>query len=727
MSVRIPATDLSSAVVEEGPVPPALPSLRSDKITARHLERLAMVYIRQSTPQQLIRHQESKEVQYQLRFRAEQLGWPRERVEVIDDDLGKSGTSVQGRPGFQRLVTEVSLDHVGIIFGAEMSRLARSCRDWYQLLDVCAVFGTLIADLDGVYDPSQYNDRLLLGLKGTMSEAELHILKQRMLQGKLNKARKGELLFSLPIGYVRRANGQVGLDPDEQVQGVVRLIFEKYQELGTLNATLLYLVQHHLQLGVRLRGGERKGELEWHRPNRVTLQNLLKHPIYAGAYVYGRRQVDAKRKIAGRPSTGRMVVPAAQCQVLLKDRFPAYISWAQYEQNQQQLRANRSVADQQGAVRYGSALLSGLLVCSHCGQRMTVHYTAASGRHRYACDRLRGDYGEALCQSLAGPPVDEVVAQRVLEALQPAALEVSLEAARHVEQERAQVDTCWQQRLERARYESARAARQYRLVEPENRLVARQLEREWEEKLAEQRRLEDDYDRVAQQQPRLLSDAEREAIRQLAADLPALWHDARTTPAERKEILRQVIEKIRLEVIGDTERVRLEIHWAGGRHSPWEMTRPVARLEQLSYYPQLCDRLRQLAAQDLDPRQIARQLNHEGWCPPKRRRQFAHQGIAQLLRRLNLRPQRGRGPEPPTLGQHEWWLADLARALDMPGVTLYNWLCRGLVKGYRHPEGAHHWVLWADEAELARLRQRRVEPAGRPHHHRWLEKVKAQQ
>lgn len=696
---------------------------RPEKITSRHLERQAVIYIRQSTPQQMVRHAGSKEVQYNLRYRAQQLGWPVEALEVIDDDLGQSGASIQGRPGFQRLVTEVSLDHVGIIFGIEMSRLARSCRDWYQLLDVCAVFGTLIADLDGVYDPSQYNDRLLLGLKGTMSEAELHILHQRMRQGKLNKARKGALLFTPPIGYIRRANGQVAFDPDEQVQAVVRLVFEKFQERGTLNATLQYLVQHHLQMGVRVVSGECKGDLEWRRPNRMTLQNMLKNPMYAGAYAYGRRKVDSRRKIAGRPSTGRTVVPAAQCEVLLKDHFPAYISWAQYEQNQQQLRANRSVSDARGAVRSGAALLSGLLICSQCGRRMSVHYTANSDRHRYSCMGMKCDYGGDSCQGLAGPPLDTFVAERVLEALQPAALALSLEAAHYVEQERAQLDALWQKRLERATFEVHRAARQYHLVEPENRLVARQLEREWEDKLAEQKRLAVEYDRQQQQQPRLLSERERQAIQHLAEDIPALWHDPHTTAPERKEIVRQVIEQIRVEVIEDTERIRVEIAWAGGHQSQGETTRPVARLEQLSYYPALCQRLEQLAEENLDVGQVTQHLNHEGWRPPKRRAQFNRQMVADLMRRLGLRHKHARKRDQRRLDPHQWWLPDLARELDMPDVTLYNWVRHGWVKGQKQTAGDTRWILWADAPTLESLRKRRREPVGGKNHRHWMEKA----
>ena len=362
--------------------------LRGEKITCKHLERLAIVYIRQSTPQQMIRHQESTQVQYQLKYRALALGWPEDRIEIIDDDLGQSGASAESRRGFQRLVAEVTLDHVGIIFGVEMSRLARSCRDWHQLLEVCALFGTLIADLDGIYDPYQYNDRLLLGLKGTMSEAELHILKQRMMQGKLNKARRGELLSQLPMGYVRRINGEVGFDPDEQVQAVVRLIFQKFEELGTVNAVLQYLVKNNIQMGIRMRGGLRKGELEWRRCRRMTLQGILKNPLYAGAYTYGRRKVDPRRKIAGRPGTGKTVVDPQDCEVFLKDRFPAYISWEQYERNREQLRRNRSVAESIGSVRQGTALLSGLLVCQKCGHRMSVQYNEGSNRHQYWCNKM---------------------------------------------------------------------------------------------------------------------------------------------------------------------------------------------------------------------------------------------------------------------------------------------------------------------------------------------------
>ncbi|EKU96253.1 site-specific recombinase, DNA invertase Pin [Leptolyngbya sp. PCC 7375] len=522
----------------------------SEKIQAHHLDRLAVVYVRQSTLQQVSDHQESTRLQYGLVGRAEALGWRAERVLTIDDDLGKSGSSAEGRLGFQRLVSEVGLNHVGLILGVEMSRLARSSKDWHQLLEICALFGTLIADLDGIYNPSDYNDRLLLGLKGSFSEIELHILKQRMIQGKRNKAERGELGFNVPIGYVRRPSGEIHFDPDEQVQQVVQLIFRKFEELGTLNAVLQYLVTHHIQIGVRVLSGPTKGDLEWHRPNRATLQNLLRHPTYAGAYAYGRRQVDPRKKKAGRPHTGRVVKPCEEWLVLIKDHHPAYISWEKYQQNIAQLKSNQNRSNEQGHPRQGVGLLCGLLVCGRCGGRMAVQYSHGQDHHRYICAREKVDYGGEICQHLSGACLDEYVVDQVLQALEPAALELSLAAARHLEEDRLELDKVWHQRLERAQFETDRARRHYQLVEPENRLVARQLAQEWEAKLQAQQQLQEDYERFCCEKPKQLSPDQQQQIRRLAQDLPALWSVPTTTQAQRKEIIRQVIDKIIVTVEG---------------------------------------------------------------------------------------------------------------------------------------------------------------------------------
>ncbi len=695
--------------------------LRSGKIRPWHQERLAAVYIRQSTPQQVLDHQESTRLQYGLKNRALELGWSEERVLIIDDDLGKSGASVEGREGFHRLVSEVSLDHVGIILGMEMSRLARSCKDWHQLLEICALFDTLIGDADGIYDPAQYNDRLLLGLKGTMSEAELHILKQRMDQGRLNKARRGELSFPVPTGYLRRPSGEVALDPDEQVQGVVRLILRKFEELGTVNGVLRYLVKNRVQLGIRVREGPGKGELEWHRPNRVTLQNLLKNPIYAGAYAYGRRQVDPRRKKPGRPSTGRVVIEPEGWTVLLQDRFPAYICWEQYERNMARLKANRAKAEEMGAVGRGPSLLAGLLVCAKCGNRMTVRYNGEGNRHTYLCNRLLTDYGTESCQTMAGPRLDQFVSRWVLEALGPVALELSLEAASNVEREREEISRLWHQRLERAAYEAERAGRQYRLVEPENRLVARQLEREWEEKLAAQKKLEEEYHRFERNQPRILTAEEREAIRQLASDIPALWEAPTTTNADRKEIIRQVVQRIVVDSDRECERVRVVIEWMGGMRTEGEMVRPVKTLRQLSYYQQLCDRACALAGEGLRAKEVAQRLNAEGYRPPKRRDRFGEHGVRELLRRLGLGQERSRSRRCDQLGEHNWWLPSLAREIPMPEVTLYNWIRRGWVKARQEEHPPKRWIIWADGPEVERIRRLHQRPAGYHTRRLWID------
>ncbi len=697
--------------------------LRSEKIAPRHHDRLAVVYVRQSTVQQVLDHRESTRLQYGLAARAQDLGWAAERVVVLDDDLGQSGASAEARVGFQRLVSEVSLDHVGLVLGIDMSRLARSSRDWHQLLEICALFGTLIADLDGVYDPSRYNDRLLLGLKGTMSEAELHILKQRMEQGRLSKARRGELAVAVPSGYLRRPSGEVVLDPDEQVQRVVHLIFRKFEELGTLNAVLRYLVKHHVQLGIRVREGPGKGELAWRRPNRMTLQNLLRNPIYAGAYAYGRRQVDPRTTQPGRPSTGRRVIAPEEWYVLLHDRSPAYITWEQYERNLARLKANQARAEEVGVARKGAALLAGLVVCAKCGRRLHVRYGGRRNRHTYICSRLMSDYGGESCQQLAGPPLDDLLSHWVLAALTPAALDLSLAAATNVERERADLIRLWEQRLERAAYDAERAGRQYRHCEPENRLVARQLGRDWEAALAAQQHLQEEYRRFEQHQPRLLSAAEQAAIRRLAQDIPALWAAETTTTAERKEIIRQVVERVVVDAAGTSERVQVRVTWVGGAQTTGGLTRPVARLAQLSDYPQLCARARALAGEGLTAEAIAARLNAEGYRPPKRREHFGRQGVQELLRDLGVRAPRPRAHHRDGLGPEEWWVAELAQRVGMPLATLQGWIRRNWVRARQQEQAPRRWIVWADDAEIERLRERHQRPAGYYTRRLWVDEV----
>lgn len=695
-------------VMNSNPSSPLLSG--AGKIQRVHLDRVAIVYVRQSTLQQIERHRESTRLQYGLVERALELGWTKQRVVVIDEDLGRSGATAEGRLGFQRLVAEVSLDHVGIVLGIEMSRLARSSRDWYQLLEVCALFSTLIGDVDGIYDPGSYNDRLLLGLKGTMSEAELHSLKQRMLAGKKAKARRGELVLLLPMGYIRRPSGEVIKDPDEQAQAVIELVFEVFARRGTIHAVLRHLVEHAIELPHRLSSGPRKGELQWRRPNRVTLSNLLHNPAYAGAYAYGRRPTDPRRKLPGRPSTGRTVAPMAQWAVLLKDQWPAYLSWAQYEQNLRQLEAN--TAQSLGVPRPGPSLLSGLLICGRCGLRMATHYTNNGHSLRYSCSRMAVDYAAPFCQSLVGAPLDTLLTEQVLQALEPAALEISLKVAEDLEQERAQHLGLWKQRLERAGYEVERAYRQYNAVEPENRLVARTLEKHWEQALEAEETLKMEYARFVAREPAVLSAEQREAIRRLSSDIPALWHAPTTTAVDRQAIIRQLLERVIVTVVEDTEQVNVELHWAGGHRTRTRLIRPVARLEQLSYYPELTKRVRELHQQGLPARAIAQRLNTEGWRPAKRRETFNRLMVRGLLSRLGLST--GTAKQQHTCGvarkPNEWTLKELAGKLEMSESTLYAWLHRGNLKA-RQVKGPARtvWLVHADRQELARLRQLRTE------------------
>ncbi|MGH3123630.1 MAG: recombinase family protein [Streptosporangiaceae bacterium] len=635
------------------------------KVRAEHLDRAAVVYVRQSSRQQVLEHTESTRLQYALADRAVALGWARSQVTVIDDDLGVSAATADSRKGFARLVAEVTMGRVGIVLGIEMSRLARTGRDWHQLLELCCLSGVLLADPDGVYDPGYYNDRLLLGLKGTMSEAELYLIRQRMLSGKLAKAERGELAIALPIGYARRPSGEAILDPDEQAQHVVRLVFSAFRRLGTLSSVLRYLVSERVQLPVRVQSGPSKGELEWRRPTRETLQNLLHNPAYAGYYAYGRRQVDPRRKVPGRPDTGKVVKDSSEWLVLLPGRLPAYITPQEYEANVARMAANRQTAAAPGAPRDGAALLSGLLRCGRCGgHRMTVSYhdpgPARSG-YGYTCAFYQVNYGTGgRCQHIAGAALDDYVAGQVLDAVAPAALEVSMAAAAQAEDERAMLDKLWRQRLERARYAADRARRQYQLAEPENRLVVRQLEADWEAALAEADRLEADYQRFTEELPKTLTAAERAAIQALARDLPAVWDAPSTTQADRKELLRILIEDITVNVAGDSELADVTITWAGGHQTSGQAVRPVARLDQLSYYPALLARVTGLAAVGRNNRQIADVLNAEGFRPPKRTTRFTGQQVRTLINQRGIRARaKGRPAALTGLAPGEWSVTSL--------------------------------------------------------------------
>jgi DNA invertase Pin-like site-specific DNA recombinase len=693
-------------------------ALRSEKVSPWHRDRLAVVYVRQSTAQQVLDHQESTRLQYGLVDRARALGWAADRVRVIDEDLGRSGTRADERAGFQRLVSEVSLDHVGLILGLEMSRLARSNKDWYQLLELCALFRTLIADLDGVYDPAQYNDRLLLGLKGTLSEAELHVLKQRMHEGRRNKARRGELRFALPIGYVWGLEGTIGFDPDEQVQAVVRLVFRKFAELGTLHGVLRYLADHQIQLGVRVREGPGKGDLVWRRPNRMTLQTVLKHPLYAGAYVYGRRQDDPRRRRAGQTRSGRVVMAREDWLAFVPDHAPAYISWEQYEQNQAQLAANRARTESRGAVRTGRALLAGLVRCGRCGPRMIVRYESARADPAYVCARHASDYGAPHCQQVPAPPLDAFVSRQVLAALEPAALELSLTATERLEQERAELLALWQQRRERAAYEAERARRQYDVVEPENRLVARTLERQWEEKLAAQQQLEEAYHRFQQEQPRTLSEAERAAIRRLAADIPALWAAATTTAADRQELTRQIVDAVVVAADGKSERVQVTIRWIGGGQTTGTVVRPIRHVSDLSTYAEICEQVRVWTRERVPAASVAERLNAAGYRPA-RGGVFGVQAVHDLRRRLQLSGSRPRARSRVELGPDEWWCAELGQLLGLPKGTLQHWIRRGWVQARQEPAGLRRWIVWADSAERERLRHFGQRPLPEELRRRW--------
>lgn len=534
--------------------------LQTLKIRPDHLTRQAVIYVRQSTLLQVRENIGSTMRQYDLVKRAHDLGWEQAGIEVIDQDQGQSGSSIIGRDGFQHLVAQVGLGQVGAVLSLEVSRLARSCSDWYRLLEICALTDTLVIDEEGVYDPGFYNDRLLLGFKGTMSEAELHWLRQRLQGGKLTKAEQGKLRVRLPGGLVYDPVDKIVFEPDEAVQEAVRLVFTLFEQFSSALAVVSHFAEHHLRFPTRHWGGTQAGELEWVRLCHGRVLDILHSPMYAGAYVYGRTQT-RRHSLPGetpriKGHTSR--VKREDWPIVLRDTHPGYITWEQFLRNQQQLDDNRTWRSEEhrGAVREGTALLQGIVLCGHCGRRMSVRYGCFP---LYQCNQTHSQLAIKTCQSVRGDRVDQVVAACFLEAIQPAHLEVALQALDQIDARAKQVDQQHQRQLERAQYEVDLARRRYRAVDPENRLVARSLEREWNEKLLDVDRLEREYQALPKHAALVLSPEQREQVRMLAHDLPALWQAPTTTDAERKHLLRFLIKDVTLSRCDD--RIRIAIRW----------------------------------------------------------------------------------------------------------------------------------------------------------------------
>jgi DNA invertase Pin-like site-specific DNA recombinase len=682
---------------------------RSLKIMPTHLQRKAVVYVRQSTPKQVRTNTESQRNQRALVERAVALGWDQSRIVVLDADLGHSASSTAGRDDFTTLTADVALGHVGIIFGWEVSRLARNNADWYHLLDMASVVGTLIADIEGVYDPRSYNDRLLLGLKGTMSEAELHTMRQRLTAGRLSKVHRGQYIQHLPTGLVRLEDGRVELDPDEQIRQVIALIFSTFDELGSGMKTLRYLKKHHILIPRRQTSGLLKGELLWKEPTESIIIEILHNPAYAGAFVYGRRPTDPLQRKPGRRGSGVVRKPMEQWMELQHDVYPAYISWEQYLQNQARLADNTLAAKERqasqrearGAPREGEALLQGMMCCGACGHRMRLAYKPAI---RYHCDGLKRHYAGAICMSLDGSSIEQVVTQAFFDALQPAQLDAlqALLAQRSQEQER--LEHYHRDQVRRATYEAHLARRRYEAVDPDNRLVAASLERRWEEKLLAERQAQEDAERFLQHSelPALTREM-RQQLEHIGQVLPDLWTDGTISNEHKKRLLRSLISRVIATRLAP-DRIEIKIVWISGYFSVAQVIPPIHRQADASNYEELVARLDELTRQGLTDPEIAAQLTREGFHTA--RRSAVTVGTVHKLR--------GRHGQVSSLHRHRkvsmidgfWTIPGLTQELGVGHGWLYQQIAQGKLKepDIERLPGYRVYLIRNDPGLLERLR-----------------------
>jgi len=673
----------------------------SEKLQQSHLRRQAVVYVRQSTASQLERNRESTDRQYALVERAVELGWVRESVTVIDEDLGLSGSGTADRAGFARLTAEVALGHVGLVLGLEVSRLARNNADWYRLLDLCGMTDTLIGDSDGLYHPADFNDRLVLGLKGTMSEAELHVLRARLNGGIRNKAARGELRRGLPVGLVwGEEEGEILLHADEAVRGVIAAVFERFAECGSVRAVWLWLLGEGLTFP--LQSNVIDAELAWVAPTYNSVHRVLTHPSYAGAYVYGRTRRERFVDEAGRTRTRARRLGRDAWEVLIVDHHPGYIDWATWEANQARIGANTRPRAHEagGAVREGAALLQGIATCSACGRRLTVHYSSRSspGYHCAGRELLAGRGVSHL--SVGGVQIDQAVAAAFLAAAAPAGIEASLAAARSVTHDRDAALAQWRREVERARYQAQRAERRYLAVDPDNRLVARGLEAEWEKTLAALGAAEAELARRERSRPNTLSVEQVEAINALGSDIGRVWSAPTTTDRDRKELLRTLVEEVVVNVKRNQHRAELTMRWRGGAITELVVALPRSQ-PPIRTDEDTVDLMRRLAAHYPDAT-IAGILNRQGRSTATGER-FTRNRISSL--RTSWGIARHQPPADQPAGELVT-IAEAAKTLGVAASTVHRWLADGFIAGEQLTPGAPWRIRVTDD-----LRSRFVEEA----------------
>jgi len=645
------------------------------KVKAGHLTRNAYLYIRQSTLRQVFENTESTQRQYALRQRAIGLGWPTEQITLIDEDQGQSGKYSAGREGFQRLVGEVGMGQAGIVMGLEVSRLARNNADWHRLLEICALTDTLILDEDGLYDPGHINDRLLLGLKGSFSEVELHVLKARLLGGIRSKARRGELRLPLPIGLVYDEHDRVILDPDQQIQQAIRGVFQTYQRTGSATATVRYFVDQKLRFPRRVRRGPHKGQVIWGPLTNSRVLFLLHNPRYAGAFAFGRSRWT--RRPDGNVQCRR--VPPDQWQVLIPSAHPGYIHWSDYQENQRRLKESARAYGRDrcyGPPREGSALLQGLVICGVCGQRMSVRYYSPKTRTGpcYYCMRQFLEYGGPKCQTISGAAIDRAVAELLLATITPVSLEVAWAVQQELQTRQEQADHLRLQQVERARYQAELAQQRYMKVDPNNRLVADELEADWNEKLRALTEAQRQYEQQRQKDRTVLEESTKAQVLSLATDLPRLWRDPTTTWRDRKRLIRLVIEDVTL--IKDRQ-ITVHVRFKGGACQTLTFPTPLPSWALRKTKPEVIAEIDRLLDHQTDA-EIAVELNRRGYRPGLNH-EFTPRLVGKLRLTYGLKSRYERLRQAGKLTPSE-----LAQRLGVAVTTVKTWREHGLLQAHRY-------------------------------------------